>query len=137
MPRFNITMGSPCGDPVGPFLTVEAADLREAHSLAYQDPRTVSRGRVIISVEPERTTHDAKRGCGCRPDMLTRNVTLWQCRACGTIQHARRRRCEGAGCAESRPPAPEGRIYLTPNVKRTNFTDHAGVVRCVGCLRPE
>lgn len=46
------------------------------------------------------------KGCGCRSDGLTRATTLWECRGCGAVQGARKRRC--AACKRSKPAHPMG-----------------------------
>jgi hypothetical protein len=78
------------------------------------------------------------KGCGCKRDGLTCNVTIWECWGCGELQGARYRRCRG--CNRSKPkhisPHPEHHYYA-PNGERGSFTDRAGVERCSGCLAPE
>jgi hypothetical protein len=129
MPSFTITMGDPLtGRAVRTLAPVEAPTLAEARDSTPHIP-----GLVILSIEGDAPAPDAKR-CGCRPDGLTRNVTLWDCSGCDAIHGARRRRCP---CGRSRPAAPAERIYLAPNVARGSFQDRRGITRCVGCLAPE
>ena len=79
---------------------IEAETRREAETRAPHIP-----GLVIVACEVSAPVLDSKR-CGCPPKGLTRAVTLWDCAACGTVQHARRRRCEG--CGRSKPRNPRG-----------------------------
>jgi len=126
---FKVTMGDWTGRPVRT-ITMEAMDAESAKVDVYADPR--AEGLLVLTVEGD--APDAKP-CGCRPDRLTRAVTLWHCSACGETQGARKRRC--VGCKRARPAAPAEREYLSPEGSRGSFTDRRGVTRCVGCLAPE
>lgn len=134
MPSFTITMGDPTTGRPGRRFTVEAPTLSLAYAGVYADPDAI--GLVPVAAESDAPAPDAKRGCTCRPDGLTRCVTLWECAGCGHVQSGRRRRCEACERRKPRHPSPHPEHhYLTEAVERGEFTDRRGVRRCVGCQR--
>jgi hypothetical protein len=102
MPQFTIIMGDPLTGSEGRRFTLDADTLSAAMVGVYADPDAI--GLVAVRTESDAPAPDAKR-CGCRPDGLTRNVTLWECRGCGEIHGARRRRCS---CNRVKPAHPRG-----------------------------
>ena len=134
MPEFTITMGDPLTGRAGRVFSVDAPSLSEAYVGVYADPDAI--GLVPVDVAADACAPDSKR-CGCPPGGLTRAVTLWECAACGHVQGARRRICEG--CQERKRPATEqphqDHVSFSPQCERGEYTNRRGQRVCVGCQK--